>query len=219
MCPSVSREEWLVNEELIGERKERLLTVPTAGKLLECITNEAHEAASTYEIQISLIQASDKPGYYRVEAKIPVSEILWDQFFNGRTGYRARYYISATQGSAFNRAIIEALTPSVLHACRNHTLRDDGDLIRKSLEGKYSKVWVVGDGQAFLDSLAALKIPRWVSYWRDRDRDSKLGLRVPLPSAPQLDLKGTFIKPETGEQWVDPIKFDRSDDIYSKGWT
>ena len=47
----------------------------------------------------------------RVNATIPVSQVLFDQLFNGRSGYRAQYCLSVKEGRQYNRAIVDALVP------------------------------------------------------------------------------------------------------------
>jgi hypothetical protein len=42
---------------------------------------------------------------------------------------------------------------------------------------------------------------------------------LPCPPPPQLDLKGTFVRVETDEEWVYEGKKDRDEEIFDKGWT
>lgn len=198
------------------ERRRRLIQVPSSAEVMRRLVDEAASAAKSALFQPTWKPADDQPGYYRVEAKIPLADETFDQLFNGRSGYRASYYLSPTRGAAFNQAIVRSLVPAILRASAGFA-PDKIKLIERSLIGRYSKIWVVGDGQVFLDSPPALIPERWAAYWKGKD--SALGLRLPLPPAPQLDLKGTFIDPATGAEWVYEGKLDRDNDIHRSGWT
>jgi hypothetical protein len=198
-------------------RKARLIDPVPASELIAWLSESAAHATPSARIQLMLVQAAHQPECFRVEAKIPVPDELFDCLFNGRSGYRANYYASAAQGAAFNRRIVDTLTPAVLDACQTKIFRNEQDAIRRSLSGQYSKIWVVGDGCAFLGAPAALRPARWADYWQRID--SALGLRLPCPPPPQLDLKGTFIRFETDEEWVDWVaeeKKDRDEDLSTR---
>ena len=75
-------------------------------------------------------------------------------------------------------------------------------------------LWVFDDQQAF-DAAEenTLNPPRWVMSERSRGR------RVPLPSHLMIDIKGTFIRPGTGDIWVDDFKLDRACDLFRYGFS
>lgn len=212
-------EEWQIDDEVLGdvERLRHLTNTPTSEELIKLTSEQAMKAANKHTIQLSLVQSLDQPDYCRIEAKIPMHDITFDQLFNGNEGYRAQYYISVGEGATFNNKIVTALIPSILASCKAKTFYDKRDFIKKSLSGSYSKIWVVGDGKAFLNSPAAISIERWSAYWENNQ--NAFGLRLPLPMSPQLDLKGTFLKEETGEEWVYEGKRERDEDIHNTGWT
>jgi hypothetical protein len=70
-------------------------------------------------VQLTWEPAIDRdapPDLSRLRAQIPISEIIFDQLFNGRSGYRAQYYLSPSDGRIFNRAIVDSLIPVVKQA-------------------------------------------------------------------------------------------------------
>jgi len=211
----VAAGDWIIDDALLHDRPRivRLMDVPSATDLISLVSEAAKDAARGARIHTALIQSEDQPEYFRGEAKIPLPEPLFDQLFNGRSGYRAQYYLSAAQGAAFNRMIVDALAPAALDAS-GANIRN---AIARSLAGRYSKIWVIGDGAAFLDSPAALQPARWKAYWQAEA--TALGLRLPCPPPPQLDLKGTFVNFETDEEWVYEGKKDRDEEIFKKGWS
>jgi hypothetical protein len=214
----VSAEDWLIDEALLTDaaRKDHLIDVPAPTELIGLVSEAAASGARGDGIHLFLVQAVDEPDYVRIEAKIALPNLLFDRLFNGRSGYRAHYYASSAKGAAFNRSIVDSLIPAVLEACRCSMLEPKADVIKRSLSGRYSKIWVVGDGEAFLASPAALKPERWAAYWHEKEK--AFGLRLPCPAAPQLDLKGTFVELETGNEWVAEEKRDRDEEIFKKGW-
>ena len=208
---AVRAQDWIITPEIPEERRRRLIDVPPSADLIKRIAEEAMGAAKSSRIpNPTHIQADEQPGYYRAQARIPVTDEAFDQLFNGRSGYRANYYLSPEQGATFNRALVDCLIPAILHACSR-----DQELIDRSLRGRYSKIWVAGDGKSFWDCPPALVPERWVTYWRRKSSDTCL--RMPLPRPPQIDVKGTFINPTTGQEWLPKIKEDRDKDIHLKG--
>ena len=210
---AVPVEEWILTFDIPEDRRHRLIEVPSSTDLIRRVAVEAMSAATSSMMpRPALIHAVEQPGCYRAEAKIPVTDEAFDQLFNGRSGYRANYYLSPELGASFNRAIVASLIPAILHASS-----DQQQFIEQSLRGQYSKNWVAGDGQAFLNTPAALQPERWRIYWEGRP--SALVLRLPLPPRPQIDVKGTFVHSANYYEWAPEIKKGRDEDIHEKGWT
>ncbi len=215
---AVPIEEWVLDDQLIGAgRKAHLLAAPLPYDLIASVSETAVTAGRGGRIQLVLVQSVDEPEYLRAEAKIPIPPELFDSLLNGRSGYRAHYYASPERGADFNRSIVNALRLLFSKAATASYLGDQQETIGQSLRGGYSKIWVVGDGAAFLNSPAALKPARWAAHWRGNG--NAFGLRLPCPAPPQIDLKGTFVRPETNEEWVYEGKLDRDKDIHNTGWT
>jgi hypothetical protein len=75
-------------------------------------------------------------------------------------------------------------------------------VVERSLRGRWSKVWVHGDGKPFQGAdRNEFRPKRWVensplSHW----------LAAPIPEAPAIDIKGSWIDVVTGELRQDPNK-------------
>lgn len=211
----VSMEEWCVSETL-GYRRERLLNVPPSEALLERVIVESDAAALAGQLVLQWEHCKDRPNYARVVAQIPLAETTFDQFFNGRSGYRAQYYLSQEQGNLYNRETLNRLVPAIEEGYRRHGLEIEWDLIKRSLAALYSKVWVFKDKNAFEKATPrALTTERWVSNWDG----SGMRCRAPLPDHCKIDVKGTFIHPSSLEFYVAPEKLDRADDLFNKGYS
>ena len=189
---------------------------PPPAELLTAVIGEAMRVANEGRILLRWCPSRDWPGCYRIVAKIPITNLLFDQLFNGRSGYRAQYYISVEDGHKYNRAIVDGLTPAIQEA----PARLSGDfqlswhLVEQSLRGRSSKIWMPKDEECLRAAPAALRPPRWCEFWRNRE--SAWGLRVPLPSSPLIDLKGSFIRPGSDTEF--PTKPDRDLHMHEEGW-
>ena len=209
----VEPEAWRLSD-VLGQRKGRLHEVPKPEDLLDRAIAEAQEASSAGFIQLIWQHSSECPGYFRLIAQIPLSEVTFDQLFNGRSGYRAQYYISPEEGILYNRDILNGLRLAIKMASVNQPLDIGFDLIERSMLGPHSKVWVFGEQAAFDEAApAALNPPRWVESGATRGR------RAPLPSHRTMELKGAFIQPGSNNLFVDDLKLDRAWDLFKRGYT
>jgi hypothetical protein len=137
-----------------------------------------------------------------------------DQLFNGRSGYRAQYYLSPEEGILYNRDILEGLVPAIKRAYDKQPLEVAFNLIEQSLRAPHSKIWVFEERAAFDEAEPETLNPqRWVENGATRGR------KAPLPSHGKMDVKGTFLRPDSLELFIDPIKLDRAWDLFSRGYT
>jgi hypothetical protein len=208
----VSIKDWPVSS-VVDVRRQRILSGPDPLSLLSRVVSEAEAAAQAERITAKWQEASECPGYWRVVAQIPLSEPTFDEFFNGRSGYRAQYYLSPEEGILYNRATLDLVREAVLQACGRRGIGASPDLISASLTAPHAKGWVFEDQEAFDRALPQTLNPeRWVTNSTDRGR------RAPLPSHPCLDVKGAFIHPRTEELFIDESKLDRACDLFRKGY-
>jgi hypothetical protein len=211
----VPKGTWNLDELDDRQRKQRLLNPPSPPELLTTAVDEAMRAATTGRILLKWCPSRDWAGCSRIVAKIPIRSLLFDQIFNGRSGYRAQYYLSVERGRRYNRAIVDGLTPAIQAAhARLIGFEVPWPLVEQSLRGGSSKIWMPKDEEVLKASPAALRPPLWSKFWRNHE--SAWGLRVPLPSDPQIDLKGSFIRPGSQEEF--PTKPDRDVYIHEEGW-
>lgn len=83
-----------------------------------------------------------------------------------------------------------------------------------SLGGGSSKIWIPKDEERLKAAPIALRPPRWREYWQDSEH--AWGLRLPLPSSPEIDLKGSFIRLGSNEEYL--TKPDRDLHMHQEGW-
>lgn len=210
-------DRWKFAPDFDPLRVQRLTHPPEAAQLVDRIVGQAEQAATRGAVDLVWRACTDKPGFWRLEADMVLDdEETFDQLFNGRSGYRAQYYRGKEHGESFNLQIVSRLATAVRIAYRAKPRNIRLDTYLRSLNGQWSKIAVYGDDAPYLAQLPALQVPEWVEYWSADDR--QLGLRVPLPDPPRLDLKGTFIEPGSGKEWVPDRKRKRSEGLRVSGW-
>ena len=211
----VNAATWSLPDKL-GERRVRLHDVPQPFELAASVVADAESASKAGRISTAWEHCCESPGCYRVVAQVPLKEITCDQFFKGRSGYRAQDYLSPEEGILLNRELIFALLSALQHANRLQALSVAWDLIELSLRAPHSKVWIFNDKAAFDECLEeTLNPPRWVKNKASTGR----GRRVPLPKHLMMDVKGAFIHPRTLDLFIDELKADRACDLFTKGFS
>lgn len=209
----VERDQWCLSGAL-GLRKARLLEVAQPEDLLRQVFEESKQAAQKGSLQLKWQESFKMPGYFRLIAQIPLAEITFDQFFNGRGGYRAQYYLSPEEGILFNHDTLQNLAPVLMIAYSKHPLSVSFDLIERSVLAPHAKVWVFEEQSAFDEATDSMLNPlRWV------ERKAIRGRKVPLPSHCQLELKGCFVHLTSQDLFVDDLKLDRAWDLHNQGYT
>jgi hypothetical protein len=200
--------------DLPDKRRERLLAGSGPAQLLDRVLSEARAALSANSVKVEWCESTDRPGYFRVVAQVPLLAATFDEFINGRSGYRAQYYLSPEEGLLFNREALTLLTAVVLAASESQLVNAERNLVAESLGAAHAKIWVFKESAAFNDAAPnTLNPERWVN------NNAVLGRRAPLPSHCSLDIKGAFIHPTTFDVFVDELKADRPCDLFEKGFT
>lgn len=205
---SVPENEWGIS--INNHERAARLHAPS-NELIPQVSEQALQAATAEGICLCWEEAVEKPSYWRANIKIPIKEVLFDQLFNGRSGYRAQYYLSVEDGENFNRTLIDALVPAIKKFYEIKPLRNvDWAAIEASLRGQYSKIGVK-NGNAYEDAKALITL-RW--------KDSNYGSRLLKFFPPLMDVFGTFIKSDNiSDYWVDDCKRGRSLDMHEKGFS
>jgi hypothetical protein len=206
----VSTGDWNLDQLDSPERREYLLDSTTANAFLAAATN----AGNAGLIKLDWQEARGKPGYFRVRATIPVAAIVFDRLFNGRSGYRAQYYLSPEEGVLYNRQLLDKLISPVSIAYERKPLEPSFALIKRTLLAPHAKIWIFDEQSAFDDAMPnTLNPPRWIEHHATRGR------KVPLPRNCIVDVKGSFLKPDSEQLFVDDLKLDRPSDLHRTGYT
>lgn len=211
----VDVETWALSNSINPVRRNRLLNVPTPTELGQQLRSVAESAAKNNRVKLVCKEAKDARGYFRIEAQIPLTEQIFDQLFNGRSGYRAQYYLSPEEGVLYNHYLLRNLV-NALQVSYNHSPLPDAtfEQVTASIFAPHAKIWVFDERPAFDEATADMLNPqRWVDGGRARGR------KIPLPDHFTIDVKGAFLEPTTNQLFVDDLKLDRACDLYNHGYT
>ena len=151
-------------------------------------------------------------GLGRASFLLKVASGDYDAFFNSPAGYRAQYALSASNGQARNREILDRLELSLIDFASNNG-EDDLYRVAASLRGVGAKIWIyekeVADQMG--GSEHAIHYPPWESY-----EESDAGLFAPVGT--MLEVKGGWLDNECVEH-PDPVKSMRSSEIHNYGYS
>ena len=80
---------WNLIEMSDVTRRSLLLCSMSPHELLDVVKVESSKAGTCGSLDVRWNEAVDRPGYWRVEAVVPLSVDTFDLLFNGRMGYLA----------------------------------------------------------------------------------------------------------------------------------
>src|SRR5947207_135821 len=99
------------------ERASRLLDPPKGEDLITTVAGQAIEAAIEGRAAWTWQEGRDMAGCGRAIVSFPLEARAFDALFNGRSGYRAQYYLSCQEGASFNSMLIGSLLKPLRIAC------------------------------------------------------------------------------------------------------
>ena len=244
MCafhPRITEKDWSFQKIREGEpcRAARLESCRPPNELINALVQSIITIKND-DLRIGV----DSKGC-RAIVQFRVTPTLYDWFYNGRTGYRAQFWISPDTGMKFNNrsltAVVKALTERLAEAIpvRRISVRDDGascdvgeiiayprEELLRSLTPKISKIWI-GE-QLIQTSMGPMKDVLTLLHKAEKlcvrgwpvEGEGCEGLRalLPCPEYCWLDVKGGFLSAK-GEP--DQIKSPRgrAQQIHKCGWT
>ena len=176
--------DWVLASAVDPDRRDALVGhAPPADELLQRFADEALAAAEQGRIELQWIEACDPnaPGHFRIEATVPLSAELNDLFFNGRTGYRAAYWVSVFDGMLFNIAALRAAEPAIRRTYERGPVAMSEETVSwetvcTTLLGEHSKLWTAEAETEFVPEKSGLLIPhRWCP------RADGVGNCLPMP--------------------------------------
>jgi hypothetical protein len=181
-------------EAVDRERARSLENAPPAETLAESICDAFEAALSSHEVLFGAEQAEGNSAHLRAVIQVRIGTQLFDWFFNGRTGYRARFRIGWQTGLAYNATLIESLR----HRLRR---RSDRTVRCRHLNARFEDV-----GEIFIprDQVMHSLDPRWAKVWFCTVLLSHDGAQ----RSPQLGLEGPRITLDDGASWAAPWPVD-----------
>jgi hypothetical protein len=200
------------------ERASRLESAPPPEQLATLILQRFEGALDSSDLRVGWMESRDRPPDSRIVLQFHVGEKLYDQFFNARTGYRARFRFDWRLGFEYNRALVEAMRDIV-------AARSSEKFAARHIKGEFEdcgKIEVTRE--QVLDSLA----PDFAKLWwcgHLMSNDGHVRRVVPSFTGPRiqvdvetrwagifssevdawLDLNGAFLGEDGPYQLKDPV--------------
>jgi len=138
-----------------------------------------------------------------------------DALFNGRSGYRAQYWIDPLNGLTANATLIASLKPRLMAAV---DVADQPDLAKidicASLDAMSSKIWI-SQAPLTLSGNRDLNVEPWVSEAARGVELARLG--VAAPAVTRFEVKGALLD-AFGHEHVPSGKLRRHQDIHHYGF-
>ena len=159
---AISATEWGFGR-ICASRAACLESAGTPDDLIQSLEEALDDACTLNSLNIAIDSKNNTFCDRRVIIQFQVAPKLYDWFFNARTGYRAQFWISPTNGMSFNekiiaslKAVLKARLPDSVSVRRIKVIPESGsrtesdagidhitrDLILRSLDPAESKIWI-----------------------------------------------------------------------------
>jgi len=204
-----SADEWRFASGFSSGRLESLERTVSFEDIGRAIVREARMTALPMEIA----REGELRGCRRPVFNVVVEPATFDQFYNGRDGYRGRFWQSPDVGERANRWLIGELAPKLGEALGGSP---NTDFILKSLSCASAILWFHEDSAL---GAARLQVEQWEEAARG---DSTLSAKARqgrwAPTGTLIEVKGAFMTDSVRER-IDSEKVERSMEIHLAGYT
>jgi len=202
-------DEWRFASGFSAERRENLERLASFEDIVHAIVREAQVTALPMEIA----RDGELRGCRRPVFRVTVEPATFDQFHNGRDGYRGRFWQSPDVGEKANRWLLKELAPKLGESLGGSP---NTEFILKSLSCDSATVWFHEDSAV---GAARLQVAQWEeaasggSTLSDKARQGRWA-----PSGTVIEVKGAYLTDSVRER-VDPDRVERSMEIHLAGYT
>ncbi len=214
----ISQGEWRLSDCMDRRRRRRLQSETTYEQIIWRVIDEATVLEHKRE------EACLKPGFFRVVVTLKVEPETVDLFHNSAAGYRAQYYLAASNGDCANAYALKQLAPRIRKLVDGQAKRTCPCWwVEKSLLDANAKLWI-HQGHWLRHAKRNdrhLRVLRWIDQQacRDSDRRKKAVWASLTPNQEaRLELKGGFLECETDKP-LGSLKSTRAQDIHELGFT
>jgi hypothetical protein len=200
-------DDWRFASGFSPERLANLERTTGFEEIGEAIVREAQVTALPMETGA----AGELRGCRRPVFRLVVAPATFDQFYNGRDGYRARYWQSPEAGEAANRWLLRALSPKLVGALG----KPDAAFGQKSLACGSATIWFREETTL---GNARLQVAQWEAAARgdstlsDKAREARWA-----PIGTLLEIKGAFLTDGYRER-IDPDTVERAMTLHHAGF-
>jgi hypothetical protein len=215
---SASIDEWVIGLAETDERYTLLMHERPAHEIVEAVNADLASQVVSGAV-FPILEAAQSNSYYeRFSATIRLCETTFDILMNGRSGYRAQFYVGLEIGRRFNRLLIDSMLPSLERAWEtNQDNKGDWPLALRSLTHDTAKIW------AEMDVGAVRRQPKLnAKMWQlncEETEASDRGLCLFSNKPPTIEVKGAWVSQQSTEIWVPVRKRCRDEMLRCFGFT
>ena len=202
-------DEWRFVSGFSPERLQNLDRTVSFEDIGRSIVREAQVTMLPAEIG----RVADLRGCRRPVFRVVVEAATFDQFLNGRDGYRGRFWQSPEVGEKANRWLLDQLTPKLTGALGGSS---NIGLFLNALSRGSAEIWFPEDAA---QGSARLRVAQWeqsaqgASSLSAKARDGRWA-----PSGTVLQVRGAWMS-DSGQERIDPDKVERSMELHLAGYT
>ncbi|WP_131869364.1 MULTISPECIES: hypothetical protein [unclassified Bradyrhizobium] len=213
---SVPTDEWIIELDQHDPRSARLLAEHTIEHLISMVAFDLASAVASGTVKPMFEPSKWWSRYRRFAAVIRLDKITFDILMNGRSGYRAQFYVSLEDGRRFNRYLIDSLLPS-LKLAWERTNEEPWDEALRSLRDSSAKIWPEMDDEA-LKGQPKLRATMW-QFNCEATGACTIGMHLFCTCPPTIEVKGGWISDRSAEPWVPMGKRARDELLRCFGFT
>lgn len=208
MAGPPTADEWQFVSGFSTARRDSL----EAAMAFEAIAMRIVAEARVTVLPVEHGREGDVRGCRRPLFHVAVQPTTFDQFYNGRDGYRARFWQAPDIGDRANRWLLQALTPPLVAAL---TGSPSEGFVTKSLAAGSATVWM---HEPSATGSAKLRVAQWEEAARG---DSTLSARARdgrwAAEGTVIEVRGAFLTDNDRER-PDPEAIERSMTLHLAGY-
>ena len=212
---SVPVDEWIVETDQ-HVRRALLMAEHTNEQLISMVVSDVASAVTAGTVRPTFETSRRWSIHRRFAAVIRLDKVTFDILMNGRSGYRAQFYVALEQGRRFNRRVIDSLMPPLKLAWEGTNEEPWNEALR-SLQDSSAKIWPEMDDDA-LKGQPKLRARMWQLNC-EATCASTIGMHLFCVTPPTVEIKGGWISNQSSDPWLPPGKRCRDEILRSFGFT
>jgi hypothetical protein len=210
--------EWVIGLPANDERHVLLMRERPATEIVDSVIHDLMHQVDNGAVSPIFEPASRNQGYKRFSTIAKLEETTFDILMNGRSGYRAQFYLGLEVGRRFNRTLVDAMIPILEQAWKAEAIAVDAwPLAARSLTSAAAKVWAEKDISA-LGGQPTLDAKMWVANCVETGASVR-GLHLFSNKPPTIEIKGAWVSEKSSDIWIPDGKRCRDELLRCFGFT
>lgn len=200
---SAPTDEWIIELNEHDSRRMRLMTERATQQIGADVVFDLAKVVKSDGVRPEFESAKRNSAYKRFTATVRLSDVTFDVLMNGRSGYRAQFYVGLDDGRLFNRSLIDSMLPSLQLAWEASSNQEPWEAALRSLNDPSAKIWPELDDAA-LKGQPKLIAKMWAMNCEEA-KASTIGMHLFANNPPTIEVKGGWISDQSSDPWL-PLK-------------